>query len=161
VDALTHAVEAYLSGVGSPLADAIALGAVKLQYGSLRASINSDDERAREDNLIASCLANVAWGNARLGQRHALSLPLEGHLDLPHRYGVGALLPEVTAFNLAALPAKVKPLAEALEIDTLGLGRGETIAACADAIRDLSTDIAFRRASRPSNCGTIPACLSR
>lgn len=143
VDALTHAVEAYLSGIGSALTDAIALGAVKLQYGSLRASINSDDERAREDNLIASCMANVACGNARLGHGHALSLPLEGHLDLPHPYGVGVLLPEVTAFNLAALPAKVGPLAEALEIDTLGLGRGETIAACANAIRALYADIAF------------------
>ena len=88
-------------------------------------------------------MANVACGNARLGHGHALSLPLEGHLDLPHPYGVGVLLPEVTAFNLAALPAKVGPLAEALEIDTLGLGRGETIAACANAIRALYADIAF------------------
>lgn len=143
VDALSHAVEAYLSGIGSPLTDSIALGAVRLQFGSLRASITSDDERAREDNLIASCMANVACGNARLGHGHALSLPLEGHLDLPHPYGVGVLLPEVTAFNLAALPAKVKPLAEALEVDTLGLSRGEAIAACADAIRDLYADIAF------------------
>ena len=143
VDALTHAVEAYLSGIGSHLTDTIALGAVRLQFGSLRASINSDDERAREDNLVASCMANVACGNARLGHGHALSLPLEGHLDLPHPYGVGVLLPEVTAFDLAVLPAKVKPLADALEVDTLGLSRGEAIAACAEAIRDLYADIAF------------------
>ncbi len=143
VDALTHAVEAYLSGIGSHLTDAIALGAVRLQFGSLRASINSDDERAREDNLVASCMANVACGNARLGHGHALSLPLEGQLDLPHPYGVGVLLPEVTAFNLSVLPAKVKPLAEALEVDTFDLGRNETIAACAEAIRDLYADIAF------------------
>lgn len=149
VDALTHAVEAYLSGIGSHLTDAIALGAVRLQYGSLRASINSDDERAREDNLVASCMANVACGNARLGHGHALSLPLEGQLDLPHPYGVGVLLPEVTAFNLAVLPAKVKPLAEALEVDALGLSRAETIEACAEAIRELFDDIAFPRRFTP------------
>ena len=143
VDALTHGVEAYLSGIASPLTDAIALGAVRLQYGSLRASINSDDERAREDNLVASCMANVACGNARLGHGHALSLPMEGHLDLPHPYGVGILLPDVIAFNLAVLPHKVRPLAEALEVDAKGLGRQETIAACADAIRALYADIAF------------------
>ena len=80
---------------------------------------------------MASCMANVACGNARLGHGHALSLPLEGQLDLPHPYGVGVLLPEVTAFNLSVLPAKVKPLAEALEIDTFDLGRNEMIAACA------------------------------
>ncbi|MBE7203111.1 MAG: iron-containing alcohol dehydrogenase, partial [Parafilimonas terrae] len=89
------------------------------------------------------CMANVACGNARLGHGHALSLPLEGHLDLPHPYGVGVLLPEVTAFNLAVLPAKVKPLADALEVDTAGLSRAETIAACADAIRALYADIGF------------------
>lgn len=143
VDALTHGVEAYLSGIASPLTDAVALAAVRLQAASLRASINADDDRAREDNLVASCMANIACGNARLGHGHALSLPLEGHLDLPHPYGVGVLLPHVVAFNLAVLPAKVGPLAEALEVETAGLSRQETIAACADAIRSLYADIGF------------------
>lgn len=143
VDALTHGVEAYLSGIASPLTDAIALSAVKLQYSSLRASVNSNNQRAREDNLIASCMANIACGNARLGHGHALSLPLEGHLDLPHPYGVGVLLPHVTAFNLAVLPEKVKPLAEALEVEVTGLTRGEMIQACFDNIRALYADIDF------------------
>jgi alcohol dehydrogenase class IV len=143
VDALTHGVEAYLSGIASPLTDAVALAAVRLQAASLRASINSDDDRAREDNLVASCMANIACGNARLGHGHALSLPLEGHLDLPHPYGVGVLLPHVIAFNLAVLPAKVRPLAEALEVETAGLSRQETISACADAVRGLYADIGF------------------
>ena len=91
VDALTHGVEAYLSGIASPLTDAVALAAVRLQAGSMRASINSDDPAAREENLVASCMANVACGNARLGHAHALSLPLEGQLDLAHPVGVGVL----------------------------------------------------------------------
>jgi alcohol dehydrogenase class IV len=143
VDALTHGIEAYLSGIGSPLTDAIALGAVRAQYGSLRASINSEDPAARAANLIASCMANIACGNARLGHGHALSLPLEGHLDLPHPYGVGVLLPHVIAFNLAVLPDKVAPLAEALEVEVGGLTRAERIAACAASIRSLYADIGF------------------
>ncbi len=143
VDALTHGVEAYLSGIASPLTDAIALGAVREQFASLRASINADDLAAREANLIASCMANIACGNARLGHGHALSLPLEGHLDLPHPYGVGILLPHVVTFNLAVLPAKVAPLAEALQVDTAGLTREERIAACAASIRSLYADIGF------------------
>ncbi len=143
VDALTHGVEAYLSGIASPITDALALGAVRLQFGSLRASINSDDERARADNLVASCMANIACGNARLGHGHALSLPLEGHLDLPHPFGVGVLLPHVVRFDLAVLPQKVRPLAEALEVDDRGLSRAEAIEACADAIRALYADIGF------------------
>jgi alcohol dehydrogenase class IV len=143
VDALTHGVEAYFSGIGSSLTDAIALEAVKLQYGSLRASINSDDPQAREQNLLASCMANIACGNARLGHGHALSLPLEGHLDLPHPYGVGVLLPHVTTFNLAVLPGKVKPLAEALGVETAGLSRDEMIEAAAGNILGLYADIGF------------------
>ena len=143
VDALTHGVEAYLSGIASPLTDAIALGAIRAQFGSLRASINSDDPAAREANLVASCMANVACGNARLGHGHALSLPLEGHLDLPHPYGVGVLLPHVITFNLAVLPDKVAPLAEALEVEIAGLSRAERIGACADNIRSLYADIGF------------------
>lgn len=143
VDALTHGVEAYFSAIGSPLTDAIALEAVRLQVGSLRASINTDDIAAREQNLVASCMANIACGNARLGHGHALSLPLEGHLDLPHPYGVGVLLPHVTVFNLAVLPAKVKPLAEALGVDTIGLSREEMIAAAAASIIGLYDDIGF------------------
>lgn len=143
VDALTHAVEAYFSAIGSPITDALAIEATRLQFGSLRASINSDDRQAREDNLVASCMANIACGNARLGHGHALSLPLEGHLDLPHPYGVGVLLPHVVEFDLAVLPHKVKPFAQALEVETLGLSRTQIITACADAIRDLYRDIAF------------------
>ena len=137
VDALTHCVEAYLSGIASPLTDAIALGAIQQQFGSLRASINSDDATARQANLIASCMANIACGNARLGHGHALSLPLEGHLDLPHPYGVGVLLPHIIAFNLAVLPNKVRPLAEALGVEVAGLTRAAMIEACADSVRSL------------------------
>ncbi|MGI4800142.1 MAG: hypothetical protein ACRYG8_40145, partial [Janthinobacterium lividum] len=52
VDALSHGVEAYLSGIISPITEALALASVRLQFASLRASINSDDERAREDKLV-------------------------------------------------------------------------------------------------------------
>ncbi len=143
VDALTHGVEAYLSAIASPLTDAIALGAVQQQFSSLRASINSDDPAAREANLMASCMANIACGNARLGHGHALSLPLEGQLDLPHPYGVGVLLPHVIKFNLAVLPHKVRPLSEALDVATAGLTRAAMIEACADSIRALYADIGF------------------
>ena len=88
-------------------------------------------------------MANIACGNARLGHGHALSLPLEGHLDMPHPIGVGVLLPHVIAFNLTVLPDKTKPLAEALEVDTAGLTRSEMIEACAQAIRALYEDIGF------------------
>ena len=169
VDALSHGVEAYLSGIASPITDALPLASVRLQFASLRASINSDDERARENNLVASCMSNIACGNARLGHGHALSLPMEGQLDLPHQYGVGVLLPPVIAFNLAVLPDKVTPMADALQVDHAARSRGWTIEACADAIRGLFADIAFPTALPPTKCrptgsarwrsAPCPACI--
>lgn len=140
-----------------------------LQYGSLRASINADDERARAANPIASCMANMGCGNAQLGHGHALSLPMEGHLDLPHPYGVGVLLPHVITFNLPVLPHKVKPLADALEVEAGGLTRGEIIEA--DAVRGLYADIGFaahftpdqlpRQRERAETRGAGPVCGDR
>jgi alcohol dehydrogenase class IV len=144
VDALTHGLEAYLSALASPLTDAVALEAVRLQAGSMRASITSNDAQARADNLIASTMANIACGNARLGHAHALSLPLEGHLDLVHTTGVGVLMPHVLAFNMAVDAVKAKKIAEALGVDTEGLSRGEIIEAAVAELYELYADIGFR-----------------
>ncbi len=143
VDALTHALEAYVSSLASPLTDAVALAAARLQLRCLRASINSDDATARNENLMASCMANIACGNARLGHAHALSLPIEAAFDLPHPIGVGVLMPDVLAFNLAVLPNKVAPLAEALEIDGAGASRSRMIEDLRKALLALYHDIGF------------------
>jgi alcohol dehydrogenase class IV len=144
VDALTHGLEGYLSTLASPLTDAVALEAVRLQAGSMRASITSNDPQARADNLIASTMANIACGNARLGHAHALSLPLEGHLDLVHTTGVGVLMPHVLAFNMSVDAVKARRLAEALGVDTEGLSRCEIIEAAVAELYDLYEDIGFQ-----------------
>ena len=145
VDALTHALEAYTSSLASPITDAIALAAIRLQFGCLRASIcANDDVQARADNIMASSMANVACGNARLGHAHTLSLPLESLVDLPHTLGVGVLMPHVLAFNLMVLPKKTAKVAEALgaRIEP-GQSQPALIAACVEALRDLYDDIGF------------------
>jgi len=144
VDALTHGLEAYLSALASPLTDAVALEAVRLQAGSMGASITSHAAQARADNLIASTMANIACGNARLGHAHALSLPLEGHLDLVHTTGVGVLMPHVLAFNMTVDAVKARKLAEALGVDTEGLSRGEIVEAAVAELYELYADIGFR-----------------
>jgi alcohol dehydrogenase class IV len=139
VDALTHAIEAYTSSLASPVTDALALEAVRLLVSTLRRSVcASDDVEARSGNLLASSMANMACGNARLGHAHALSLPLESSVDMPHPLGVGVLLPHVLAFNLVVLPGKAVSLANALAAPT-----GDPIAACVTALRCLYNDIGF------------------
>jgi alcohol dehydrogenase class IV len=145
VDALTHAVEAYMSGSASPITDAVALEAIRLQAGCLRASVcGVNDIRARAANIMASTMANIACGNARLGHGHTLSLPLESLVDLPHVLGVGVLLPHVLAFNLMILPEKALRVAEALGVRVQGAQSTKAvIGACVSALRDLYNDIGF------------------
>ncbi|MBB6306056.1 iron-containing alcohol dehydrogenase [Xanthobacter tagetidis] len=152
VDALTHAVEALFSFLATPLTDALALESVRLQAGSMRRSILSDDERARADNLLASSMANMACGNARLGLAHTLSLPLEAILDLPHTIGVGVLIPRVVAFNAPVAPEKARALALALGAAPADDLRG-TVAAIRDAFfrlfEDVGTPTAFTQEQLP------------
>ena len=145
VDALTHAIEAYLSDLATPLTDALALEAARLQAASMRASILDGDVAARGRNLLASAMSNIACGNARLGHAHALSLPLEGHLDLAHPLGVGTLTPWTMQFNAEAAPDKGRRLAEALGAETRGLTPAEAIEAGRDALFRLYDAIGFPR----------------
>lgn len=117
IDALAHALEAVFTTLATPLTDAIALEAARLLHGCLRASILDGDPAARADNLLGSAMANIACGNARLGLGHALSMPLEARLGLPHTVGVGVLLPRVIAFCVQAAPGKIATVATALGID--------------------------------------------
>jgi alcohol dehydrogenase class IV len=114
VDALTHAIEAYFTDLATPLTDAIALEAVRLLVANLDGSIHRREAAAREQHLLASTMANIACGNARLGLAHSLSIPLEGKLDLAHGIGVGVLLPRVLAFNAEANAARARAVADAL-----------------------------------------------
>ncbi len=145
VDAMTHGLEAYTSSLASPLTDAIALEAIRLQASSLRASIcGLRDVNARADNLLASSMANIACGNARLGHAHTLSLPLEGLVDMPHTLGVGVLMPHVLAFNLMVLPAKAPHVARALGVrlhDDCSPQQATDLAV--SALRQLYGDIGF------------------
>lgn len=142
VDALTHAVEAYFSGLATPLTDALALEAVRLQVASMRRSILGTDVQARADNLLASSMANMACGNSRLGLAHTLSLPLEAGLDLVHAIGVGVLMPRVVAFNAPLVPEKVRSLAQAFGLEPSAKPK-TTVAAIQDAFFWLYNDIGF------------------
>lgn len=145
IDALTHALEAYTSGLASPITDALALDAVKLLSASLRRAVcAAHDVDARSANMVASSMANMACGNARLGHAHTLSLPLESLEDMPHPLGVGVLMPHALAFNLMVLPGKARQLADALGVrGAASLADSDVIAGCVSALRSLYNDIGF------------------
>ena len=100
IDALVHAVEAYLSRAASPFSDMMAEKAMKLIGENLRAYVsNRSDKESAEAMLLGSLFAGIAFSHARLGNVHAMSHPVSAYFDVPHGLANAIILPTVIAFN--------------------------------------------------------------
>lgn len=145
IDALSHAIEAFLTTMATPITDALALSALNLIYHNLRASATSDDLDAKESCLIGSTMANMACGNARLGLTHAMTLPMEGMFKIQHGVAIGTLLPYVMEFNLPASYQRFVKLAIAMGETKMGRSIGELAPRAIYALKRLYIDIGFPR----------------
>jgi alcohol dehydrogenase class IV len=118
LDALTHAIEAYVSSASSPLSDVHALAAVRGVRASLgQAVAQPDDLQAREQMMLASLQAGMAFSNASLGATHAMAHSLGGYLDLAHGECNALLLPAVVDFNFHASEDRFIQIGEALGLE--------------------------------------------
>lgn len=115
MDALTHAIEAYVSTAHNPLTDSAALKAIELirQYLPI-AVANGEDLEAREQMAYGQYLAGVAFNNASLGYVHAMAHQLGGVYDLPHGVCNALLLPFVCQFNLIGAEKRFVDIAKAM-----------------------------------------------
>ena len=142
MDALTHAIESFVSVNSQPFSDALALHAIRLIGIFLRPSVaNGANQEARSQMAIASTLAGVAFSNAGVGLVHAMAHPLGGRFDVPHGVANAILLPSVMRFNLIARLEKFGQVAQALgekveELSAVDAGRKAV-----EAIIQLSADI--------------------
>ncbi len=124
LDALTHAIEAYVSTASSPVVDVHALEAIRLVWNNLEQAVRFPDRiEARENMLLASLQAGLAFSNASLGAVHALAHSLGGYLDLPHGECNALLLEHVTRFNMEVAFDRFRNVGEAIGIDTRGMDR--------------------------------------
>ncbi len=115
VDALTHAVEAYVSNAHGPITDLFALEAVRRISRHLPAAINNpQDLNARGGMMLGSMYAGLAFSNAILGAVHAMAHSLGGLLDLPHGQCNAILLDHVIDYNFAAAPERYTDIGLAL-----------------------------------------------
>ena len=113
LDALTHAVESLCTNLATPLTDAIALGATQMMFKSLIPAAFTDDMAAKSEQLLASTMANIACGSAKLGLVHAFSFPF-GNLHVPHGLACGLMLPFVMEYNLPSCKPKYAQMAVAI-----------------------------------------------
>lgn len=142
MDALTHAVESYVSVDANPVTDAAAVQAIKLVAGNLRqAAANGQNEKARENMAYASLLAGMAFNNANLGYVHAMAHQLGGQYDMPHGVANAILLPTVEEYNLNSAPERFAHLAVLLGENTDGLSVMEAAQKSIKAMRDLAADV--------------------
>lgn len=122
VDALVHAIEAYVSNAHSPITDLHALNAIQLIHQYLQASITDPQNlHFRTQIMQASLEAGLAFSNASLGAVHAMAHSLGGYLDMPHGECNAMLLPHVINYNFDSVPERFKNIAKAFGIETQGV----------------------------------------
>ncbi len=117
MDALTHAIEAYVDKEWSPASDGLALHAIKLISGNiLQACAKPDDLQARGAMLVGSFLAGVAFSHSMVGMTHGISHALGGVYHIPHGLANALILPEVMAYNLDSQIDRFADIAVAMGI---------------------------------------------
>ena len=142
MDALTHAIECYVSPVATRMTDTLALKAIELIGTNLRQAVaNGDNLEARSNMMLASTMAGMAFGNASVGMVHAVAHALGGLFNIPHGVANALMLPPVMAFNLIACPAKFADIAVALGEVLVGLSPMEAAQCAVDAVQMLSEDV--------------------
>ena len=146
MDALTHAIEAYVSRFAQPLTDYFAIEAIKLLGRSLRTAVHHGANLdAREDIMTASLYAGLAFGSAATGMVHGLAMPLGGLFNVPHGIANAVLLPHVMKFNLVAAVDRFAHIARALGETTDGLSPRAAAERAIEAVLALSRDIGIPR----------------
>lgn len=141
LDALTHAIESYLSLAGTPLTDALSLGAVELIGQNLRRAVANNDLDALGDMLMASTMAGMAFANSRLGIIHAITDILGGMYDVPHGVACAILLPHAMRFNLIGAAGKFARIASAMGEITEWLTPLEAAEMAVDTVASLIDDL--------------------
>jgi alcohol dehydrogenase class IV len=137
-DVVGHALEAYVGRRANPLTDALALDALSRAWQHLpRATHQGDDPTVRQEMMLASATAGLAFDQSGLGIIHALAGPVAGRYGLHHGLCIGLLLPVGLAFNLPVLPGdKRAALLQALDLP-VSASDEEVVARVQAWLRDL------------------------
>lgn len=117
LDALTHAIEAYVSRKANPYSDSQALTAMALIGPNLRTVYREPDNRtAREAMMLGATLAGIAFSNASVCLVHGMSRPIGAHFHVPHGLSNAMLLPSITRYSLAGAPQRYAHCAQQMQL---------------------------------------------
>jgi alcohol dehydrogenase class IV len=141
MDALTHAIEGYVSTEWNPHADAFALQAIRMIRDNLEVVVaDTGDDQARGNMLVAACLAIQPSGSGAIGATHSMSHPCGGHFGVPHGVANAINLPWVIEYNAAgaeAIADRYRVICEVMGVEAGGAG-SDVGKALADDVRSLT-----------------------
>lgn len=143
MDALTHAIESYITPGAWTMSDMFEIKAIELIKKHLKNAVdNGKDTEAREGMAVAQYIAGMGFSNVGLGIVHSMAHPLGAFYDTPHGVANALLLPYVMAYNSHSPAApKYLDIARALGVDTVGMSVEQGVEAAVNAVKELSLSI--------------------
>ncbi|WP_028043134.1 lactaldehyde reductase [Candidatus Stoquefichus massiliensis] len=140
MDALTHAIEGYITAGAWEMSDMFHIKAIELIAKHLRGAVENTPE-GREGMALGQYIAGMGFSNVGLGIVHSMAHPLGALYDTPHGVANAIILPTVMEYNAPATGTKYKDIAEAMGVDTTGMSQEEYRKAAIDAVKKLSQDV--------------------
>ncbi|MBM7714689.1 alcohol dehydrogenase [Bacillus thermophilus] len=142
MDALTHAIEGYVSRNGSVITDALNLHAVRVIGASILEAVgNTENVEAMNKMVQASCSTGIGMANGGLGLVHGISHAIGAQYDAPHGIVNAILLPYVLEFNWIADPYKFAQIGEALRVNTWGMTVEDAAKAAVEKVKELTREV--------------------
>lgn len=142
MDALTHAIEGYITKGAWTLTDMFELKAIELIAKYLPAAVeNGGDMDARNGMAVAQYIAGMGFSNVGLGLVHGMAHPLGAYYDIPHGVANAMLLPVVMQYNMESSIGKYADIAAALGVDTEGMDEKQKAQAAVDAVKTLAVRV--------------------
>jgi len=149
MDALTHAIEAYVCIYANPITDAFSVQAIKLIAENLRTAVeDGENMEARANMILASFMAGSAFSNSSLGIVHTMAEALGGFYRISHGITNTLILPHVMEFNLSANVEKFTKIAEFMGANVAGLDVNKASKKSVSAVKVLSRDIGLPQTLR-------------
>lgn len=141
MDALTHAIEGYITKGAWEMSDMFHLEAIRLISKNLRKAVANDPE-GREGMALGQYIAGMGFSNVGLGIDHAMAHTLSAHYDTPHGVACASLLPVSMEFNRDYTGEKYREIARAMGVEGVdGMSQEEYRDAAINAVRQLSNDV--------------------
>lgn len=142
MDALTHAIEGYITKGAWALSDMFEIEAIRMISRNLPTAVaEPSNPEARDAMAVAQYVAGMAFSNVGLGLVHGMAHPMGSLFDIPHGVANALLLPTIMEWNMPACLDKYPAIAEAMGVDISGMNREEAAQAACDAVKALAIKV--------------------